>query len=110
MSFGGSLQHGTTPTFPTKALVTFKASGEFDPSTREWRAKPLASRTFANFCTFMQKASANRTKHNKSTAKATHHGITNSATDQTMDKVNEAKAAALAIAKVAMILQSNQDE
>jgi hypothetical protein len=91
-------------------LATFEASGEFDPSIREWKAKPAVDRTFTNFRVFMQRAFTDRTKHNKSTAKSTGRGIANSATDAALDKVDEAEAAALAIAEVAMMLQTNQDK
>ena len=92
------------------ALATFEASGEFEPSIREWKAKPVANRTFTNFRIFMQKAFTDRNKHNKSTAQSTGRGIANSATDATMGKVDEAEAAALAIAEVAMVMQSNQEK
>lgn len=92
------------------ALATFEASGEFEPSIREWKAKPVADRTFTNFRIFMQKAFTDRNKHNKSTAQSTGRGIVNSATDVTMGKVDEAEAAALAIAEVAMVMQSNQEK
>ena len=58
----------------------------------------------------MQKAFTDRTKHNKTTAKATGHGIANLTTDESMGKVDEAESAALAIAKVAMALQANQEK
>eukprot|EP01082_Thalassiosira_pseudonana_P004637 g4040.t1 g4040 contig15:204992-206117(-) len=92
------------------ALATFEASGEFEPSIREWKAKPVADRTFTKFRIFMQKAFTDRNKHNKSTAQSTGRGIVNSATDVTMGKVDEAEAAALAIAEVAMVMQSNQEK
>eukprot|EP01082_Thalassiosira_pseudonana_P009571 g8616.t1 g8616 contig3:500456-501555(+) len=85
-------------------------SGEFEPSIHEWKAKPVADRTFTNFRIFMQKAFTDRNKHNKSTAQSTGRGIANSATDATMGKVDEAEAAALAIAEVAMVMQSNQEK
>lgn len=92
------------------ALTTFETSGEFDPSIREWKAKPTAEQTFPAFRTFIQKAFTDRTKHNKTTAKTAGHGIANSATDATIDKVDEAEAAALAVAEVAMLMQSNQEK
>ena len=58
----------------------------------------------------MQKAFTDRTKHNKSTAKSTGHGIANAITDKSMDKVDKAEATALAISEVAMLMQSNQDK
>lgn len=84
--------------------------GKVNPAIREWKAKLAASRTFANFHVFLQKAFTDRTKNNKSTVKAMDHSIAHSATDATSDKVDKAKAAALAIAKVAMIMQSNQEK
>ena len=72
----------------------FEALGKFNPAIREWKAKLAASRTFANFHVFMKKAFTDQTKHNKSTVKAIDHGIANSATDATIDKVDKAKAAA----------------
>jgi hypothetical protein len=92
------------------ALSTFEASGKFEPSIREWKAKPAANQTFANFRIFMQKAFADRKKHEKTNAKAAGRGIANSATDEKLDKVGEAEAAVLAIAKVAMVMQSNQEK
>ena len=91
-------------------LSTFEASGEFEPSIREWKAKPAADQTFPNFRIFMQKAFADRKKHDKTTAKSAGRGIANSATDERLDKVDEAEAAALAIAEVAMAMQSNQEK
>ena len=91
-------------------LSTFEASEEFEPSIREWKAKPAANQTFTNFRIFMQKAFVDRKKHDKTTAKAAGRGIANSATDAKLDTVDEAEAAALAIAEVAMAMQSNQDK
>ena len=90
--------------------ATFEASGEFDPDLRRWKDKAPADKTFANFRVFMQKAFTDRTKHNKTTAKAAGHGIANLTTDESMGKVDEAEAAALAIAEVAMALQANQEK
>ena len=92
------------------ALATFEASGEFEPSIREWKAKPVADRTFAKFRIFMQRAFTDQSKHNKTTAKASGHGIANSATDASMDKIDAAETIALAIAKVAMVMQSTQEK
>lgn len=92
------------------ALSTFEASGEFEPSIREWKAKPAVDQTFPNFRIFMQKAFTDRKKHDKTTAKSAGRGIANSATDERLDKVDEAEAAALAIAEVAMVMQSNQEK
>jgi len=89
------------------ALSTFESAGEFEPSIREWKAKPAIDRTFPNFRIYMQKAFADRKKHDKTTAKSAGRGIANSATDE---KVDEAEAAALAIAEVAMVMQSNQEK
>jgi ribosomal protein S10 len=58
----------------------------------------------------MQKAFADRKKHDKTTAKSGGRGIANSATDERLDKVDKAEAAALAIAEVAMVMQSNQEK
>jgi hypothetical protein len=62
------------------ALSTFEASGKFEPSIREWKAKPAANQTFSNFRIFMQKAFADQKRHDKTTAKAAGRGIANSAT------------------------------
>ncbi|KAL7502859.1 hypothetical protein ACHAXN_000746, partial [Cyclotella atomus] len=88
------------------ALSTFEASGEFEPSIREWKAKPAANQTFTNFRIFMQKVFADRKKHDKTTTKAAGCGIANSATDEKLDKVDKA----LAIAEVAMVMKSNQEK
>lgn len=92
------------------ALTTFEASKEFDPDIRRWKDKDPADKTFPNFRIFMQKAFTDRNKHDKTTAKASGHGIANSATDEKMDKLDETEAAALAIAEVAMVMQSNQEK
>ena len=92
------------------ALATFEASGEFEPSICEWKAKPVGNRTFANFRIFMQRAFTDRSKHNKMTAKASGRGIANSAMDASMDKIDAAETVALAIAKVAMAMQSTQEK
>ena len=73
-------------------------------------SKPSRQSNLPNFRIFMQKAFTDRKKHDKTTAKSAGRGIANSATDERLDKVDEAEAAALAIAEVAMVMQSNQEK
>ena len=51
------------------ALFQLKATGEFDPSVREWEAKPAADKTWANIKTFITAEYAKENKQNKLSAK-----------------------------------------
>jgi len=51
------------------ALFQLKATGEFDPSVREWEAKPAAEKTWANIKTFITAEYAKENKQNKLSAK-----------------------------------------
>ena len=51
------------------ALFQLKATGEFDPAVREWEAKPVAQRTWANIKTFISSEYAKENKQNKLSAK-----------------------------------------
>ena len=51
------------------ALYYLKSTGEYDAAVREWEAKPVASRTWANIKLFMSAEYAKENKQNKQTAK-----------------------------------------
>jgi hypothetical protein len=51
------------------ALFQLKATGEFDPAVREWEAKPVADKTWANIKTFISAEYAKENKQNKLSAK-----------------------------------------
>jgi hypothetical protein len=51
------------------ALYYFKSTGEYDAAVREWEAKPVAIRTWANIKLFMSAEYAKENKQNKQTAK-----------------------------------------
>jgi hypothetical protein len=46
-----------------------KATGEFDPTVREWEQKPTASKTWPNIKTFISIENAKENRQNKLTAK-----------------------------------------
>jgi hypothetical protein len=51
------------------ALYYLKSTGEYDAAVREWEAKPVATRTWANIKLFMSAEYAKENKQNKQTAK-----------------------------------------
>jgi hypothetical protein len=51
------------------ALYYLKSTGEYDAAVREWEAKPVAIRTWANIKLFMSAEYAKENKQNKQTAK-----------------------------------------
>ena len=51
------------------ALYYLKSTGEYDAAVREWEAKPVATRTWANIKIFMSAEYAKENKQNKQTAK-----------------------------------------
>ena len=51
------------------ALYYLKSTGEYDVAVREWEAKPVATRTWANIKLFMLAEYAKENKQNKQTAK-----------------------------------------
>lgn len=51
------------------ALYYLKSTGEYDAAVREWEAKPVANRTWANIKIFMSAEYAKENKQNKQTAK-----------------------------------------
>ncbi|KAL7474037.1 hypothetical protein ACHAW6_000036, partial [Cyclotella cf. meneghiniana] len=89
------------------ALAATEATGDYESPLREWHAKGATIKTFANFRVYIQNKFAKKTKHNKTSARSVGRGIAN-ATDEQIDKVDEAEAAAIAIAEVANAMQAQQ--
>lgn len=60
-----------------KALKSFKDAGDFDPSIREWEARPVAMQTYANLKVLMCGEYAKLNRHDATTARATGHSASN---------------------------------
>jgi hypothetical protein len=82
------------------ALAATEATGEFENSLQEWHTKGTTIKTLPNFHVYIQNKFAKKTKHSKTSAQSVGCGIANSMNDA-MDQVEEAEAAAIAIAEVA---------
>ncbi len=74
---------------------------------QEWHAKLSASKTFPNFRVYIQTEFTMMAKRNRSTARSVGKGIANKATE---DKILDAEAQAMVIAKVANVLQAQNAE
>ncbi len=92
------------------AVSTYQISGQFDAAMREWHAKKLAGKTFPNFRVYIQNKYTKQVKHNRSTARSVGKGIANKATEVPEQKISDAKAQAMVIAKVTNVLQAQNKQ
>ena len=90
--------------------MTFQLSGEFEPALHEWEATPKADQTFVNFRVFMQKEFRKHHKQKKTTAKSVGCGIANSNTDKEVKQIEQLKAPALIVAKLANSMQEQSQK
>ena len=90
--------------------IDFPSSGEFEPALCEWETKPNADQTFVNFMVFLQKEFGKHNKQNKITAKSVGHGIANSITDKEVKQIEQLKAQALFVAKLANSMQEQSQK
>ncbi len=60
-----------------KALKSFKDAGDYDPSIREWEARPVAMQMYANLNVLMCAEYAKLNRKDSTTARATGHASAN---------------------------------
>ena len=89
------------------AVSTYQVSGQFDAAMHEWHAKPTMDKTFPNFLVYIQNEYTKQVKRNRSTTGSVGKGMANAATE---DKLSDAKAQALVIAKVANVLKEQNNQ
>jgi hypothetical protein len=92
------------------ALGTFQLAGGFEPAFLEWKVKPTADQTFANFRIIMQKEFGKHHKQNKTTAKLVGYGIANSITDKEVNQIKQLEVQALMIAKLVNSMQEHSQK
>jgi hypothetical protein len=92
------------------AVSTYQISGQFDAAMQEWHAKMLANKTFPNFRVYIQNKYTKQVKRNRSTAGSIGNGIANKATEVLEQKFSDAEAQAMVIAKVANVLQAQNEQ
>jgi hypothetical protein len=76
-----------------RIIATYQNSGEYDIEINEWKMKPAADRTFANFRPWIQKKWASKNSKNHTNKKTAKFAISNNAIEQA--KEQQAEEAAL---------------
>ncbi len=108
------LERHSIPKQPELRLLytvsTYQISGQFNAAKREWHAKMPANKTFTNFRVYIQNKYTKQVKHNRSTAGSIGKGIANKATEVPEQKFLDTKAQAMVIARVANVLQAQNEQ